>query len=609
MRKFLIYGLAAVMMAACSNDDVINTDEPDTGLEGTRYMAISLMTNVQNTRATSSSFSNGAEEEYAVSTQTDNLVFYFFDVNGNAYAVDDKGDNYLNPSSFATVGADGTSSTSTSVVFTPQTDGGNVTSISNLILAFEGEKGTTPAQVVALVNAPIAYQKNFDKLSTLRKELVADGNTRNALVTGDTKKYFLMSNSVYQDETTGELVTATPIEAKNIATTISDAATNPVQIYVERVDAKVTYLGPASTEDTKFEKSGDDVYFKVADSKVSGNLDTKSQTRLGITIDATDNTDNIYVKVEGWTLFNKALSSYLIKDLTAETGSPWWNAEASHRSYWANTPSDVKLGETSLAYNTILTRGSDNSHTEYALENTIEKTISNFSDNTTTDHSTGIILAAKLYTKNSTDNSFTELQLAKWLSRFYTVDNLKTAIANYLSKSLYYLEGTTYKSIAPADIEFTTSSPTYTVKVILSTTGAAKTWYDSAKKVLTTEKVEKEDNGVDTGTKTLDQTSVTTELAKVPKAQIWRNGMCYYYTPITHTIGTNTSNSVVRNHWYRVSVLGISGLGTPVWDPDNVKFDPTNPSSEDDQQWYLDAKINVLSWNLMDNEVTFTTTK
>jgi hypothetical protein len=66
---------------------------------------------------------------------------------------------------------------------------------------------------------------------------------------------------------------------------------------------------------------------------------------------------------------------------------------------------------------------------------------------------------------------------------------------------------------------------------------------------------------------------------------------------------------VVRNHWYRVGISSITGLGTPVWDADSDTFDPTNPSDDDDKQWYLDAQINVLSWNMLDNDVEFTTKK
>ncbi len=604
MRKILFFGLAAVMMAACSNDDSISPLEPGVGTEGSRYMAISLATNVQNTRADEYTpvYSQGSANEYAVSSQTDNLVFYFFDADGKPYEVDEvevnnvkKPVNYLNPKEF---GDDGKG---TSVSFTTQTDGDNVTSISNLILTFNKETGTTPAQVVALVNAPDDFVDDnlYVTLEELQGVTRANGKTRNALVKGSTDEYFLMSNSVYQDAASGEIVTATSIEPSNIAYSIADAAAAPVQIYVERLDAKVTFKGN-SDSNTDFDKSGDDVYYKVKSADITANVDAASKDDLGVS--ASD--DNVYVKVEGWTLFNKTDKTNLIKSLTKEAGTPWWNNASDHRSYWANTPSDANLDATSLTYNNVLTLSGvydaetktsiedvdGNAHIEYALENTLTP------ENDDDDVNTGFIMATRLYTKDDKGN-FAPLELAKWLSRYYTVEQLQRAIASYLGKSLWYSEdgGTTRQTISGAWDEITfeqnAAGPSYTVLPVLKE-NSTKTWYASAN-----------------ATDALNKAGVDAILATVPAAQIWTDGMCYYYTPITHKIGDVENKAVVRNHWYRVGISGITGLGTPVWDAEKDTFDPTNPSDDDDKQWYLDAQINVLSWNMLDNDVEFTTKK
>jgi hypothetical protein len=89
---------------------------------------------------------------------------------------------------------------------------------------------------------------------------------------------------------------------------------------------------------------------------------------------------------------------------------------------------------------------------------------------------------------------------------------------------------------------------------------------------------------------------------KIPKASIWEDGMCYYFSEITHT---NNVPAVVRNHVYKVNVNSISGVGTPVIDPTDP-FDPVRP--DDTQEWYLDAQMYVQAWKIVTNNIDFKTT-
>lgn len=604
MRKILLFGLAAVMMAACSNDDSLSSIDQKQISEGSRYMAISLATNVSNTRAEdenategeategentageSTGFANGESEEFAVAGK-ENIVFYFFDASGNAYAANADGGNWLTP---------------TEISWTDQDDGSNVSSISNLILVFEQKQGTAPAQVVALVNVvPDADNKypNYATLKDLRGVVEDAANAQPTIPSENGKTYFLMSNSVYQDES-GEIVDATPIETENIATSAAEAEKNPVEIYVERVNAKVTFQGPASTDDILTDAQGN-VYYKVQSANVKDNLDTYA----GLSI----KDDDIYVAVEGWTIFNKTDKYNLIKNLSAPSNAAdWtWNDAGNFRSYWANTTTDASIVGDKVSYDNITGAGA-NDHVEYALENTINAdNASSFTKLTSTaaaDYNTSVILATKLYRKVvSDDNSvkFEPLELTKWLSRYYTVDNLKKAIVSYLGKTLWYAKTETegesetavtkitgYETIGEKDIDFEVSAPTYTVKVVLSESGAKKNW--SSK-------------GNSDAANKLTAAEVNDKLAKVPSAQIWTGGDCYYFAPIKHL---DNNNSIVRNHWYQVQVTSITGLGTAVYEPKEV-VDPVNPSSEDDQQWYLDAKINILSWKLVSNQIEFKT--
>ena len=69
--------------------------------------------------------------------------------------------------------------------------------------------------------------------------------------------------------------------------------------------------------------------------------------------------------------------------------------------------------------------------------------------------------------------------------------------------------------------------------------------------------------------------------------------MTYYFTSIKHKIGTEEArDGVVRNHYYKVKITGITGLGTPVFDPSiNIV-----PEEVVDDNSYVAAQINVLSW-------------
>ena len=58
---------------------------------------------------------------------------------------------------------------------------------------------------------------------------------------------------------------------------------------------------------------------------------------------------------------------------------------------------------------------------------------------------------------------------------------------------------------------------------------------------------------------------------------------------------------MVRNHLYDVTISAVQGLGTPVYDADKT-ITPEKP--EEDQFSYIAAKINVLAWRVVSQEVT-----
>ena len=91
------------------------------------------------------------------------------------------------------------------------------------------------------------------------------------------------------------------------------------------------------------------------------------------------------------------------------------------------------------------------------------------------------------------------------------------------------------------------------------------------------------------------------QLKKAGHAKVWKEGMTYYYFDIKHlgAAGKPGEYGVVRNHLYNATITALSGLGTPVYNPEEVIYpEPVDP---DDQ--YIAAQINILSWRLVPNNI------
>lgn len=73
----------------------------------------------------------------------------------------------------------------------------------------------------------------------------------------------------------------------------------------------------------------------------------------------------------------------------------------------------------------------------------------------------------------------------------------------------------------------------------------------------------------------------------------WKDGQAYYYKSIEH----NESNTgIVRNHLYRMNITKVSGLGTPVANPDLVVI-PEVP--DNDKESFIAAEIEILKYKVV----------
>jgi hypothetical protein len=539
MRKILMTGLAALLLTACSNDDL--TESPSIPKESVeqRYMAVSLIANeVNGTRdgdddaATTTAtltddndkndnvdnFNVGSDEEISVSTN--NIVFFLFK-DGKPYKEKNSvvGSNrvidiYDNPDTW--------------------TEDSKKRVISDCIIIVDEPEGEgQPNQIVALINDPdkgVEFE-NLD-LDVMRLKLIE----KSANYSGSKDK-FVMSNSAYA--TPGEnggiqYVYATTISQDNLKLNEPDAIDNPVDVYVERVVAKVT--SDAQTKNINVytdDNQGNTIQIIALDADGKQTVVTSGA---------------ITAKILGWNVFNRAYNTNIVKDIDGINEKWAWNSSALFRSYWANMPSGLKESAKRLTWNQMKANGGDDK--VYPFENT---------KYTTDDvNATSIIFAAQLLENGK------PADVARWRGNYYRRAAVKSAIAKFWSKKLYKKDASGNKvSVAPEDIKFKVQADGYHLHAIV--TGE---WFDAEGN-----KYEQDE---------LD--SITKENGYV---QIWQNGKSYYYTTITHPQYSAAEdvwvNALVRNHWYQVSINSITGLGTPVPvpnpDPNDPNYDPDDPSN------------------------------
>jgi hypothetical protein len=168
------------------------------------------------------------------------------------------------------------------------------------------------------------------------------------------------------------------------------------------------------------------------------------------------------------------------------------------------------------------------------------------------------------------------------------IENLKEAVATAYNK--YYKKvGTAYKELQAADIDFstTTTSTTTTLKDYQVVPTLAPTVTEVYQKTAT--------GGYN------DVTAAAKADIEQFTADVRKEGKVYYYIPINHLgkVGSVAECGIVRNHWYKVTLNSITGLGTPVYDKDKT-IDPTTPK---DENTYLAARVNVLQWRVVSQKV------
>lgn len=550
--NYLMLGLAGLAMTACSSDEPGGDNTGKKGEE--RFIGVTIVNSGLGTMADDTDpnpFPDGYEDGTEAENAVNNARCYFFNPDGSAFTVQPSGESWNDfvPTSTATPGAE-----ENNVAYVCE---------GTVVLTFDENQqaeNKIPAKMVAVLNIP-AGATEFDKptmsLDDLSALTVKYSETEIASLVNATGNFF-MSNSVYRADDGTSVVNATEIQSTDIKTSHDLAKESPVSIYVERMAAKITVDEKTTTFPIyKYsDKEGENEQYTFT------YTDENGQTK----------TEQLSVKILGFAPTKLAESSYVLKNIdpswTAEELGFGWNMPSRHRSFWATS-----TGSNFWDPFTFADVQASGFNAKYCLENTTD----------VADNRTKMLVAAQIVDKEG--NAF---EIAEWNGARYTVAGLKQYLATHLADKLYTkVSDTEYKALDGNSIDFVLKSTEegsdkYSVKPILK----EGTYYKQ------------------TGENTYETVQVTaynTALAKSP-TMVWKNGLTYYYFDIEHygTEGKPGQYGVVRNHVYKYTIDEVFGLGTPVFDP-NIKIDPENPK---DKYSYIAAKINILSWHIVNKNVT-----
>lgn len=604
MKKFTMLSsvLASALMltvASCSSEDVAGGDSQN-GKGTTSFLAVNIE-NVGSAPA-SRSYEQGKDNKgtYEDGTEAESTInkvrFYFFNGDGTPYllanndATQQTSVNYLEQ----TVEKDGNDHDHTAETKT------------KAVLVLNGETKAVPASVIAVINPEVldntTLQSGTMTLSELRTS--ATGSTFYDKTNG-----FVMSNSVY--ESAGQDVCSTPV-ANHVFATSDAALKQPVDIYVERVNAKVN-----AKIDATYQRDGEST---PAWTETEG----KYQIEVGnieVTTYATGNTNAtptktkypVYAVVQGWQLADANGKAEVCKQINTswyagQLGISPWTTSDYHRCFWSksvpftsgaqggvNQPVNPKFEDIKLSLS-----GDFSTTPVYTLPNTPTEVIAN--PTTSLNTLTKLIVAAKLVYKDN-NGEYHPAQVCQYRGLTYLGEEavkkqIVGGFARYFKKTTTG-SGDVYKSIEASDIAFKTVVPgspeSSGVKNYEVVATLASTVGDLYVK-----------NG-ETSWTIASKDDINAALAKETAQVRSTDGATYYYTPIKHLgeAGNLGEYGIVRNHSYQVTIQNIKGFGTPVYDP-KKEIDPMIPS---DENTYLAASIKVLSWRVVSSKVNLDQTK
>lgn len=564
MKIFKLFPLAcaALMMSACSSDNDIEGGATKPGSDP-QYLAVNIVNVGATPTRAGEDYVNGTEEESKIKK----VRFYFFNGDGSPYLIKNPGvtgvegggnKNWLEASPADDSSTSGTPS--------------QVEKITQTVLVINGVQSAAPAAIVAVVNPETVDAAKIQSGESIRLSELRYSTVGSKFYKKDASgkvSDFVMSNSVYVNA--GEDVCASLV-AGHVTTSEKDAKAKPVDLYVERVVAKVT----ADVDPNAFEK-GNDTNWDA----------TKYGTKAAV---GKSGDYDVYAVIDGWGLANengKAEVEKQVKktwtDGNLGFSSPWTTSDY-HRCFWETSVAfDPVAGGNQPINPTFNQLKANMQDVLYTLPNTPDSKITNLKDNDLTKFA----VAATLRYKDA-DNNWHDAEICRYNGvSILGIDNLKKQVALTFSQYYTSTDATNYTQLSTSDIDFKDPDGTmqqYRVTPTLAAdpTGKKEYYTKTPGTTSTFTKVDK---------------SIVLAAIEADKAEIRKGGKAYYYVPIKHlgNTGEVAEYGIVRNHFYKITLSGITGFGTPVYDPDKV-VDPAVPTYDNT---YLAARVQVLKWRVV----------
>lgn len=534
MKKLLFVCAAVAALASCAKE---NTNYLK--VDGEQYVSVRFVSTDSATRGTEGAFEDGTAAESNIA----NAIFIFYNADGSYNCTGE------------TIGTIGTTAKA------PAND--NVEYVGDAVVVLKDVE-VLPAQVLCVANSTLTTANFTNKSLTEAQAIISNGVDGYKITTGGTD-YFTMTNSTYMSGSAVKI--GTTLASVNVQKSEALAKANPVDIYVERLAAKVTL----SYKDEAAQTHTEEVYY-----------------------DNSSNKAEIEINVLGWGVNAVNKSGYYLKNIdTGWSTDVWnWNDATNFRCYWAKDPiysegtypgSYFQMSQmtdpttTSLQYYSLAALNVARTQA-YCQEHPLYSPVFKVGETTVYPAATSVLVFAQMKLKSET----AYVDLFKYKGVFFTEANYLATIASELSAQGYTVNGAavTAADIKVADFSdgIVTIAPTSTSDTAWALDGTSKTIAELG---------------------TAFDPFVGTDAYS---AKGYKEGKMYYNVPIEHFGNAGEAFGewgVVRNHWYKVTVNGIGGIGHPIYDPE----EPIVPNFSEDT-YYIAAQINILSWKVVSQNVT-----